>query len=187
MMDMLMKLTREQSGITAIFAGIVAIGIYGFMINVTLPHIQEISQLVPFDMRPLGYSKQEAEQLLAALELTGRTYYLTHQIPLDLIYPALLALTLACANLWFGYNLRKRRVINIGIILVVAAAIADYTENLGVTLMILSWPEVPSALVQFSSMATILKSVLTTVAVFVTIYIAILWAIVGRRNTTLNV
>ena len=73
---MLTKLTRRQYGLTAALCGLTAVGIYLFMIQVTLAHLQTISGMVPFDMRPFGYSPEEAARLLAALEDTGRAYYL---------------------------------------------------------------------------------------------------------------
>jgi hypothetical protein len=54
--------------------------------------------------------------------------------------------------------------VQIGIALSVGAALFDYAENLGVSIMILKWPNLPHMLVQASSLATISKSCLTVAA-----------------------
>jgi hypothetical protein len=132
--------------------------------------------MVPFDMRPFGYSPEEAARLLAALEDTGRAYYLTRQIPLDIAYPALLALTLISANIWFGSSLPNKRIIHFGAVLSVIAAVADYCENLGISMMLLGWPQLPDTLVHASSIASSLKAFSTTMATLITIFIAANWA-----------
>lgn len=172
---MLTNFTRRQYGLTAALCGLTAVGIYLFMIQVTLAHIQTVSGMVPFDMRPFGYSPDEAARLLTALEETGRAYYLTRQIPLDIVYPALLALTLISANVWFGSSLPNKNIIRAGAVFSIAAAVADYSENLGISMMLLGWPNLPDTLVLASSIASSLKAFLTTVAALITIFIAANW------------
>lgn len=154
----------QHYGKAAIAFGIAATIIYLLMISITLPHIEDISGGVPFDMRPFGYDRSAAVELLNALGEDGRNYYLTRQIPLDMMYPALLALTLASLIMWFGLSGAKTGLVQIGIALSVGAALFDYAENLGVSIMILKWPNLPHMLVQASSLATISKSCLTVAA-----------------------
>lgn len=135
------------------------------MINITLDHIEAISGQVPFDMRHFGYGLHEATQLLNGLEEDGRRYYLTRQIPIDTIYPALLGLTLVSAIFWFGLGLPKSRFVRVGIVLSVGAVFFDYVENLAVAVMLSSWPDIPNGLVCATSTATVLKSCLTVAAV----------------------
>lgn len=155
----------RRYGMAAISFGLVGAIIYLLMINVTLAHIEAVSGQVPFDMRPLGYGLHEAAQLLDGLGENGRRYYLTHQIPLDTAYPAFLALTLISVIWWLGLRLPNRTTVRVGIVFSVAAAVFDYTENLGVAVMISSWPNLPSGLVYATSTATVLKSSLTVAAV----------------------
>lgn len=155
----------KYAGIIAVCAGLVAASLYMLMITVTLAHLQAVSGLVPFDMRPLGYGPTEVAAMLEALGGDGRAYYLSSQIPLDTIYPAMLALTL-CANiLWLGRGVANRRIIHIGAALSIGCALFDYTENLGLVALIWGWPEVPEVLVYAVSAVTVLKSVTTTLAV----------------------
>ncbi|MEP3346214.1 MAG: hypothetical protein ABJN34_00420 [Litoreibacter sp.] len=69
------------------------------------------------------------------------------------------------------------RFVRLGIILSVGAALCDYVENLGITAMILSSPNLSASLVHASSIATIAKSGLTTIAVIVTILIGFCTAV----------
>jgi hypothetical protein len=53
----------------------------------------------PFDIRPLGYSYEEARSFLAATGEQGRAYYLSRQLILDTVYPPFYAVSRALA-LW---------------------------------------------------------------------------------------
>jgi len=141
------------------------------MIHVTLSHIEAVSKQVPFDMRPLGYGFQEARLLLDALGAEGRIYYLTRQIPLDTLYPALLAMTLVASMLHFARRLPDSRLLRIGIACSLGAALFDYAENLGIAAMILHWPDLTPGIVNATSAASMLKSGATTAAVTITLLV----------------
>ena len=157
----------RRYGMAALASGLAGASIYLLMINVTLAHIETVSGQIPFDMRPFGYGPQEAAQLLDALGADGRRYYLTRQIPLDTVYPALLAMTLVSSMLWFGTRLPNSRLVRTGIVFAVGAAFFDYAENIGIAAMILGWPDVSDALVQATSAASVVKSCSTTAAAFI--------------------
>ena len=172
---MIHTLLSRYVGFAAVGCGLIATVIYVLMIGVTLAHIEAVSGQVPFDMRPFGYSSAEAARLLESLGVEGRAYYLSHQIALDSLYPATLALTLSAAVCWFGQSLPNRKLVRFGIALSVGSALFDYVENLGIAAMIWSWPEVSTALVYAASTATIVKSALTTLAVLLALLIGFLW------------
>lgn len=161
----------------AILGGIGSVLIYFLMINITLAHLESTSGMVPFDMRPFGYSPQEATDLLKALGSSGRTYYLTRQLPLDTLYPALLAITLIATNICCGAGLKRKAIIRVGGFFAVTAAVADYSENLGIALMIWNGPTPPAALVYGTSFVSILKAVATTCAVVITLLIVSSWGL----------
>ncbi len=164
-----MKITipTKHFGRQAALFGLAAAGVYLLMVFGTLAHIEAVSGLRPFDMRPGGYSAELAHSLIEALGSSGRRYYLTRQIPLDLVYPALMALTLISMFKWLGSRQVSPKLVRIGIWFSIAAAIADYLENAGICLMILSWPEISPNTVLAASVASILKSGLTTTAVVI--------------------
>ena len=174
--------SANQHGLHAVIFGLAAAGIYIVMINITLEHIQFLSGLRPFDMRPSGYSSEQAHALLDALGIDGRQYYLTWQIPLDLLYPAFMALTLVSILKWIERQGANGRLTKVGIGLSVGAAIADYLENIGICLMILGWPDLPTSLVQTVSLASITKAVLTTAAVLTVTSGLAFWLYKGMRN-----
>src|SRR6056297_1869459 len=103
--------------------------------------------------------------------MEGRAYYLSHQIALDTIYPAMLTLTLIATICWFGQRIPNRKLVSFGIAVSVGSGLLDYIENLGIAAMIWNWPQVSVPLVYATSTATILKSALTTVAVLVTLLV----------------
>jgi hypothetical protein len=135
------------------------------MITVSLAQIQALSNLVPFDMRPFGYDALGAAQFLDALGAEGRNYYLSRQIPIDMVYPALFAMTLVSLFRGLRQRVVGRNLCNAGIAFSVGAALCDYAENLGIAAMIKTWPTLSPALVHASSGATVAKSGLTVAAV----------------------
>lgn len=166
----------KQYGRHAALFGLAAAGVYLLMIFGTLAHIETLSGLRPFDMRPGGYSAELANSLIDALGASGRWYYLTRQIPLDLVYPALMALTLISLFKWLSSLGVSQKLVRIGTWFSVAAAIADYLENAGICLMILSWPETSANTVMAASIASIVKSGLTTIAVLILLLGVGFWA-----------
>lgn len=176
-----MTLPTKQYGRQAALFGLAAAGFYLLMIFVTLAHIETVSGLRPFDMRPGGYSAELANALINDLGPSGRQYYLTRQIPLDTVYPALMALTLVSLLKWLGSRGVSQKLVRVGIWLSVAAAIADYLENAGICLMILSWPEITANTVLAASAASIVKSGLTTAAVLIVLLGVGSWAFKTKR------
>ena len=78
----------------------ITLAIYASMLIWTLPRITAAADgHVPFDMRPGGYSFDDAREFLTCLQPDGRTIYLGPQAVLDLIYPGLLAIVLTI-SLW---------------------------------------------------------------------------------------
>jgi len=154
-----------HSGTAAILFGLGALIIYTVMVLGTLTHLSDLAMMQPFDLRPTGYSQADAASLLDALGQTGRQYYLTRQIPLDTLYPALLALTLISALRWRAANFGPTLMTGIGGTVAILAAAFDYLENLGIVFMLLAGAGSHPTLIFAASMATILKSALTSVAI----------------------
>ncbi len=179
---MIDRICTRHSGLAAVGCGLAAATVYYLMTTVTLSHLEAISGHVPFDMRPSGYGLQDATALLDGLGAQGRSYYLTRQIPLDTVYPALLALTLVTTICWLGRRIPKSRLVRVGVAISVGSALFDYVENLGIIAMIWSWPDVSALNVYAATTATILKSVLTTSAVLLTLCIGFVWMRQPKRG-----
>lgn len=170
------RIQSKHYGKIAIGAALLATSVYVAMVSVTLAHLEAVSGLVPFDMRPFGYGPSDAAALLDALGEDGREYYLSFQIPLDTLYPALLALTLSSTVCWFAQRMLNRRLVYLGVAFALGSALFDYIENLAIVAMIHGWPDVTRSSVYAASTATIAKSVITTLAVTVMLATGFIWA-----------
>ncbi len=177
---MLRDLWSMHLGKIAISAAIASTLVYLAMIFVTLAHLEAVAGSVPFDMRPLGYNPPEARTLLEALGVDGRTYYIRYQISLDMFYPALLALTLISTIIWFGRRLAGTRLVRLGVVITVCAAVLDYSENAGIVAMITIWPNTSEFLVRAVSAASVGKAACTTLSVLLTLTLGCMYAY-GRK------
>lgn len=135
---------------------------YLIMIMWSLPLVSEMAGGgVPFDMRPGGYSFEEARVFLMAITDAGRDFYLNTQQLLDLFYPSLLAITLAIPLVhlmprYWGWTLA---------VLAIAAGLFDHLENSAVATMLRIEPDaLTEAMVSSASNWTLAKSISTTMA-----------------------
>ena len=143
------------------------------MVFGSLADIERIAGVRAFDMRPTGYSHADALALISALGEEGRRVYLAMQIPLDTVYPALLAISSAGTLYWlsqsFGSTARWYRAVAAVAYL---AAIADYAENVLIVWMLNAGLGVLEAPVTAASLASVSKSLFSTI-VFTTLLIAL--------------
>ena len=180
---MLQKLLYPTGRLTLILLAL-TVANYLVMLLVTLPTLNEMSGgLAPFDMMPTGYEPVHTYHLLTDLKDAGRSYYLTRQIPLDTTYPALFAVSFFTTTRWLATKWSAaRNSLRILALLPIAAALADYTENVLIVMMLRAYADTPDALVQTASIATITKSGLTTLF-FVALILAFAgWGISRLRN-----
>ncbi len=136
--------------------------VYAAMVLWSLPYIAgEAGGLLPFDLRPSGYSEAEARAFLAALSEDGRRFYLGTQHRLDLVYPALLAATLGLA-IWRLFP-KLPAFARAALALVPAMGSAyDYLENARVAGLLAMGAEATGEAVAAASRATLFKSGLTS-------------------------
>jgi hypothetical protein len=137
--------------------------------------------LVPFDLRPMGYSFENAKEFIDALSSDGMAFYLGTQHTLDLFYPAMMAAVLVIA-LWRLSRNWHRTVRFVLVVFPIMGMLADYLENSAVTRMLHAGVEtITPEMVEISSRWTILKSGATAVAmVFV---LGFLLVALGRKLT----
>ena len=164
----------------------VAILVYYLMVFGTLADIERITGVRAFDMRPTGYTYADAMALISALGDEGRRIYLMRQIPLDTVYPALLAISSASSLFWlsrsFGSTVRWYRAFAA---MAYLAATADYAENLLIVWMLNAGPSVPEALVTAASLASVSKSILSTI-VFTALLVALTEFAIRRMRRMLE-
>lgn len=162
---------------------VAAIALYMAMAFWSFPLIAENADgLAGFDLRFFGYSADEARAFLSALSDTGRVHYISIQHKIDLVYPAVLSLTLVLAVLRFGTRLPL--VIRLLLVLIpLAGAGADYVENALVAQMLtLPVAEVTDAMIARASLVTTAKSALFALAIGVAFLLAVSFSVRRRRN-----
>ena len=142
------------------------LGVYLTMAIWSLPGITaDAGGLVPFDIRPTGYTYVEAQTFIAALSEDGRDFYLNVQHNLDSAYPALMAVVLVMAfRPLFRGGLRVA-----AIVLALAGAGFDYMENAAVAVMLRAGDNLSEAMVATASRWTVLKSAAVTLALLMLI------------------
>jgi len=153
---------------------------YLIMVLWSLPLISEMAGGgAPFDMRPGGYSLDEAQVFLTAINAMGRDFYLNTQQLLDLSYPTLFAISVAIplARLvprYWGKTLAT---------LAVSAAVFDHFENSAVAVMLRVEPDaLTEVMVSTASNWTLAKSISTTIASAALLMVLCTKGIVWLRN-----
>jgi hypothetical protein len=144
---------------------IVSFALWGVMVFWTLAYLRRIAGgLAPFDLRPFGYTVEEARALLHALSDIGRSYYADVQLQLDTVYPALYALSRGLLLLWLtapGRIMDQPIPLSARVALLmlpILTAGSDYLENNGIAAMLAAGPQVGGDLVEHASFWTRAKS-----------------------------
>lgn len=166
---------RNINGKTVLSLFILCNIIYAIMLIVTIPEVMRYSGgMKIFDMMPTGYDAQYVNTLFTTLGTVGRDSYLYHQLPLDLIYPALFGIS-SCLVL--AYFLNKLGKLDSSFfylcLLPLFSGLFDYSENIGIICMLKNYPNISELQVQITSTFTVLKSVLTSLY-FIVLIIALL-------------
>lgn len=164
--------------------------VYVFMLTVTIPRTMGFSNGMDLlDMIPTGYDLNYVSELFSSLGENGRKAYLTSQIPVDMVYPLLFALTYC---LLLAYFLKKLDKLNVPFtylcLLPIIAGIADYLENFGIITMLKSYPDMTEIAVETTNTFSLIKSISTSV--FFTILIIVLiilgFKAINKKKTSAN-
>jgi len=150
---------------------VVTLAIYATMLVWSLPYLKDAAGgLMPFDVRPTGYSPHEARAFLSALFASGpepRDFYLIVQHRLDLFFPALSGFLVAATLYIFttSWPLIARWVL---ILLPIVGAAFDYGENAAVADMLRLLPELASdEAIQMASRMTVFKAALISTSLII--------------------
>ena len=139
--------------------------VYAFMLVVTIPKTMEFANgMKLLDMMPTGYDLNYVSELFTSLGENGRLTYLTNQIPVDMIYPLLFGLSYC---LILGYFLKKLNKLNSQYsylcVIPIITGIADYFENIGIIIMLKSYPELKETSVYTTNIFSVIKSISTSI------------------------
>ncbi len=141
------------------------LAVYLAMVVWTLPAISAgAGGLAPFDLRPTGYTFDEAKAFLAALSPEAGALYRDVQHRLDLVFPGLLATTVyfAIAALLPKRLGRWRFLLPLPVAL---AAAFDWAENAAVSRMLVAGADgITPGMVAEASRWSVLKAAASTIA-----------------------
>ena len=136
-----------------VFVIITAI-VYLIMPIVTMPIVNRFTNgMKILDLLPGGYNFEYVITLFNTLGEEGRQSYLFYQIPVDMVFPLFLAIT-NC--LLISFFLKKTDLFRTPVIylcfLPFISGIADYSENIGIIVMLNNFPNIPEDTVKISSL-----------------------------------
>jgi len=184
-------MARFRSGWLVVALLVASTALWAVLFFITLPRLQLFAGgAAPFDIRPLGYSYEDARAFLGAIGGQGRAYYLNPELLLDSFFPPLYATSRVLALWWLTMPGRLRDgATPFGwrwtlIALPIAEAILDWGENACIATMVWTWPDLSPGLVHAASLATQLKLVaaaLTEVSMVAFAAVAVMrWRKLGR-------
>ncbi len=124
----------------------------------------------------MGYSYIEAKNLFHNLDTKGRQAYLYQQIPLDLIFPILFAISFICIYFLKKLNLLETQFIYI-VLLPIISALFDYTENICIICILEIYPILSKNLIELSSFFTIIKDIYYTISFITLIFVVVKYLI----------
>ena len=162
---------------------IVANLFYVAMLAVTIPKTMAFSDGMKIpDMMPGGFDAEYVNTLFTSLGSEGRDYYLFRQIPLDMVYPGLFAISYCLIMAFFLKKLQKMDSFwFIACLLPLLAGFADYAENVGIVMMLNSYPNISQSLISNTSAFSLVKSISTTIY-FISLLIVFL--VLGYKTIT---
>ena len=168
--------SKYLSGKKILLLFVLTNAVYALMIFVTIPKVMAFSgALKLLDMMPLGYDLDDVNALFTALGEKGRGIYLFNQIPVDMIYPFLFGISYSLIFAYFLNKLGKLDSVFFYVsLLPLVAGIADYLENIGIVLMLTSFPNVSPVMASLTNVCSLIKSATTTLF-FILLILIILW------------
>ena len=149
--------------------------VYAVMIFITIPKVMAFSgELKLLDMMPTGYDLDYINALFSALGEKGRETYLYQQIPVDMIYPFLFGISNSLIMAFFLNKMGKLDSVFFYLTLLpLIAGMADYLENIGIVLMLTSFPDVSPGVASLTNVFSITKSITTTIFFIVLIIVLV--------------
>lgn len=175
-MEKLIRLLQKYAtGKVVSLLFIATMAVYLTMLLYSIPAVNSFApELKLFDLSPTGYTPGYAISLLESLGYEGRATYLTLQLPLDFLYPGLFAVTYSLLLTWlFSKGAEDDSRIFYFSLVPMLAGLFDYIENVFIVIMLKSYPDISSSIVESASLFTVLKSGFSTA-----FFILLFWGLV---------
>lgn len=138
------------------------------------------TNILDFETR---YSADFAYNMLEAMGEAGRSFYLTKVMVLDIFFPPSLMLFMFC---WLSLLLKKVTTsgskLRYVIILPLIYLLLDYTENIGITAMLINFPERLNSICVATGIITCIKK--TDVLICIIVFIALVVAIPFKKKNS---
>jgi hypothetical protein len=165
---------RNIQGKKVLLLFIVTNIIYVFMLTVTIPKVMSFANgMKLLDMMPTGYTPEYVNSLLSRLGEMGRHAYLFNQLPVDMIYPSMVAISYCLVIAYFLNKIGKLESNLFYLCLLpIFSGLFDYCENIGIIVMLKSYPLNSALLAQVTSFFSVLKSISST-AFFVVLIVVL--------------
>lgn len=169
-------ISKYNNGKRVLFLFVLTNLVYVIMLVVTIPKVMQFANgMKLLDMLPGGYDFEYVKALFTALGEEGRHVYLFVQIPLDMIYPLLFALSYCLVFVWFLEKLNK---INSPYfyfcLLPLMGGMADYFENIGIITILKQFPDISNGVVKITNLFSVIKSTSTTIYFVVLLIVLVL-------------
>ncbi|RRD57887.1 hypothetical protein EII20_05265 [Comamonadaceae bacterium OH2545_COT-014] len=137
--------------------------VYLLMLLVTVPRLRALAGGLPIvDMLP-WYEPAYIAELMARLGAQGRHDYLYRQMPLDMVYPGLFALTYAGLIAFWARALPWPQL-RLAAALPPLAALFDYLENAAMITLLGAYPAMPGWAMQASPLFSAAKTALVSLS-----------------------
>lgn len=180
------KFIRKYSnGKTVLIWFVVCNLVYVIMVAFTIPKTAAYAGgMKLLDMMPGGYDFNYVQLLFTALGEKGRQSYLYVQLPFDMVYPALFAISYCLLLVWFLKKLQKQNSwLMYGCYLPLIGGLADYLENIGIITLLKQFPDITPQTVQITSLFSVIKSTTTTLYFVFLLAMLILLAVqfIGKK------
>ena len=92
---------KRSSGKNVLLLFLLTNIVYVIMVAFTIPRVANFAQgMKLLDMLPAGYTLEYVQELFTALGEEGRHVYLHLQLPIDMIYPLLFAISYCLLLAW---------------------------------------------------------------------------------------
>jgi hypothetical protein len=151
---------RNINGKKVLFLFIITNIVYAFMLMITIPGVMAFSNgMKLLDMMPTGYDHAYVNALFKTLGEKGRETYLFRQLPVDMIYPLLFAVSSCLVLAYFLNKIGKTEGPLFYLCFIpVFSGLFDYGENIGIITMLKTYPENLKLYSQVTNVFSILKS-----------------------------
>lgn len=170
---------------------ILSILAYVMMVLFTLPRLQALAGgLELFDVRMIGYTPEYAMQLLSALGSEGRLVYLTQQIPLDMIYSLLFAMSYSVLTAYLLHRLSWFEGPAFYLVMLpLIGGLLDGCENLAVMTMLNQFPDLSNKTAILANYLTRTKfafsmPALMSIVILLIIFVAkMIWQAIHKQQS----